>query len=128
MSTSVCSPRVSYDLYLMVCCYGSSEHRAKDFLPLIQAIYRTVIEQNNTRVYRAVIGQKLRSEHDFPIGTGKYRDFKTYSYAAAEFGYVVMGTENTQRLGHEWIESTGKLEAACGGESCSVVPNEYRTS
>lgn len=92
------------------------QNRPKDFIPLVKAILKLAERRGSPKVARSQVGVFLNSSHSWPIGFGRYTDFKHYTHSASRFGYVLLGSDDVTRTGHEWIQSTGTLERACGGE------------
>ena len=91
-------------------------NRPKDFIPLVKAILKLAERRGSPKVSRSQVGVFLNSSHSWPIGSGRYTDFKHYTHSASRFGYVLLGSDDVTRTGHEWIQSTGVLERACGGK------------
>lgn len=70
---------------------------------MVKAISITCTNKGSHKVNKSFVGTVIKLHNAYPIGHGRYKDFHTYSHAAAELGYVIL-------TGHHWIQSTGILE------------------
>jgi hypothetical protein len=84
----------------------------QDYLLLISTLRQLVEDKEDAKVLRSLVGAILRQQ-TWPHGL--HANPKAYTKEAIRLGYVVVGTDDTIQ-GRDWIQSTGKLERACGGQ------------
>jgi hypothetical protein len=82
-----------------------------DFVPLVKSIRTWEFEYGSKKKkpLRSSVALELKSAHGWPIGDADYRTFKTYSRAAMDAGFVLLGDCEAG----PFIRSTGRLERLC---------------